>query len=148
VGRVGGCQDAASTPPPGLLRFRRVHINVNPRMRKIEFYQTRSGRSPVAEFVRSLSAEPKRKLMWVLEQVQYEEPVPPEYFKKLPGTDGLWEVRARFGGIAMRLIGFFDGPHLVVLVSAFSKKTRRTPPTEIQVAHARKQEYLRRKDKG
>lgn len=117
-------------------------------MREIRFYRTWTGRSPVAEFIRSLSAKQKRKLLWVLQQVEEQEPVPPEYFKKLPGTDGLWEVRAQFGGDAMRLLGFFDGSVLVVLVSGFAKKTAQTPRSEIDRAHARRQEYFRRKERG
>jgi phage-related protein len=113
-------------------------------MREIRFYRTWSGRSPVSEFIRSLSPGQKRKVTWALRQVQFVEQVPGEYFKKLPGTDGLWEVRAQFAGDAFRLLGFFDGPALVV-VSGFEKKTQRTPQGEIDLAHARKQEYLERK---
>jgi phage-related protein len=117
-------------------------------MREIRFYRTWTGRSPVGEFIRSLSAKQQRKLIWVLKQVESQEQVASEYFKKLSGSADLWEVRAQFGGDAMRLLGFFDGPRLVILVSGFAKKTQQTPSSEIDVAHARKQEYLRRKDRG
>lgn len=135
----------ASTPPPGLLRFYRVHINVNLGMREIVLYRTHSGRSPVSEFIRSLSREQKEKVTAVLRRLERDGRVPPQYFKKLHGTDGLWEVRAEVRGDGFRLLGFFDGPVLVVLVSGFAKKTEQVPRSEIGTAHARRQEYFRRK---
>ncbi len=115
-------------------------------MREIEFYRTWNGRSPVAEFIRSLSREQKGKVAAVLRRVEREERVPLQYFKKLHGTDGLWEVRAEVRRDAFRLLGFFDGPVLVVLVSGFAKKTEQIPRMEIATAHSRRQEYFRRKE--
>jgi len=49
--------------------------------------------------------------------------VPERYLKKLAGTVDLWEIRAQAGGNSYRLLGFFDGPTLLILTSGFSKKT-------------------------
>lgn len=117
-------------------------------MREIRFYRTWSGRSPVSEFIRSLSAVQKRKVAWVLKKVRNDERVSSEHFKKLKGTHALWEVRLQVENDAFRFLGFFDGRSIVVLVSAFAKKTQRTPQAEIDLAHARKQEYFRRKGNG
>jgi phage-related protein len=81
----------------------------------------------------------------MLRRVESDGRVPQQYFKKLTGTDGLWEIRAETGGDAFRFLGFFDGASLVVLVSAFAKKSEQTPKGEIALAHARRQEYFRRK---
>jgi phage-related protein len=117
-------------------------------MRKLLFHRTGNGRSPVSEFIRSLSTEQKGKVTWVLRRVERDERVSSQYFKKLQGTDGLWEVRVEAGRDAFRLLGFFDGPVLVVLVSGFAKKTEQTPRSEIDTAHVRRQEYFRRKEWG
>lgn len=114
-------------------------------MREIEFYRTRSGRSPVEEFLRGLDAGQAGKVDWVLRLVRGMEDVPAQYFKKLSGTDGLWEVRVRHGGDAFRMLGFLDGPTLVVLVSAFAKKTGQTPKLEIELAQQRRRDYLGRR---
>ena len=71
--------------------------------------------------------------------------MPRQYFKKLVGTDDIWEVRIEFGGDIFRLLGFFDKGNLVVLTNGFTKKTQRTPANEIAVAEKRKKEYLARK---
>ena len=114
-------------------------------MREIRFYRSASGRSPVEDFFDSLSAKQAQKVLWVLRLIEEMEVVPAQYFKKLPGTDGLWEARAQHGGEAFRLLGFLDGPRVVVLVSGFSKKTDALPRHEIAVAEERKREYISRK---
>jgi phage-related protein len=114
-------------------------------VREIRFYKTRSGRSPIQEFLRTLSGPQMKKIFWVFHMVEERPVVDPKYFKKLVDTEGLWEVRVQYGGDEFRLLGFFDGAQLVVLVSAFAKKTEKTPPLEIRLAENRKREYLNRK---
>lgn len=70
-----------------------------------------------------------------------------QYFKKLTATDDLWEVRAQHGGDTFRLLGFFDGPRLLVVVSGFAKKAERVPRQEVALAEERRREYLGRKGK-
>ncbi len=115
-------------------------------MREIRFYRTASGRSPVEEFLDSLSGKQAQKVVWVLRLVEELDSVPAQYLKKLVGTEELWEVRAQHGGDTFRLLGFFDGARLVVLVSGFAKKTQRTPPQEIARAEERRRDYLSRKE--
>ena len=114
-------------------------------MREIRFYRTASGRSPVEEFLDSLSGNQAKKVIWVLSLVEEMEVVPLQYFKKLSGTEDLWEVRAQQAGDAFRLLGFFDGPQLIVLVSGFAKKSEKIPRQEIALAHDRKRDYIGRK---
>ena len=124
--------------------FRRVHTNVNLAMREIEFYVTASGRCPVMEFIESLPSRSAEKVGWVLDAIRGMQVVPAQYLKKLPGTDGLWEVRAQVGGNAYRLLGFFDGGRLIVLVSGFAKKTEEVPARELDTAQQRRQDYWER----
>lgn len=81
----------------------------------------------------------------MLRLVEELDRVPELYLKKLSGTEGLWEVRVQHGGDTFRLLGFFDGPQLVVLVSAFAKKSQKTPQREIGRAEERKRDYLNAK---
>ena len=71
--------------------------------------------------------------------------VPQQYFRKLVNTEDIWEVRVKAGRDIFRLLGFFDGPKLVILDHAFAKKTQKTPRAEIDLAERRKREYFRRK---
>ena len=114
-------------------------------MRTIQFYRTESGKCPVEEFLDSLSDKHTRKVTWVLRLVERMDRVPEQYLKKLVGTDHLWEIKAQFGGNSYRLLGFYDGAVLMVLTSGFSKKQQKTPIREIELAEARRLNYLRRK---
>jgi phage-related protein len=77
--------------------------------------------------------------------VENQTRVPIEYFKKLTGTSGLWEVRIQSGSDIFRLLGFMDEGKLVVLTNGFTKKSQKTPANEIQIAELRKTDYLQRK---
>lgn len=68
-----------------------------------------------------------------------------QYFKKLAGSEDIWEVRVQFGSDIFRLLGFFESGSVLVLTNGFSKKTQKTPPQEIALAIRRKHEYLARK---
>jgi len=114
-------------------------------MREIRFYRSESGACPVEEFLDSLSGKQSQKVTWVLQLIEEMEIIPARYFKKLVNTDGLWEVRVQAGNNIFRLLGFLDGNQLVVLNHGFQKKTQKTPKKEIQVAEARKKDYLNRR---
>lgn len=117
-------------------------------MRRINFFSTDSGSSPVQEFLDTLTDKQAEKILWVLRLVREYEQVPRQYFKKLINTDGLWEVRATHGGNTYRLIGFFDGEQLIILTNGFQKKSQKTPKKEITLAQKRKKIYLARKKNG
>lgn len=114
-------------------------------MRKIIFYRTISGNSPVEEFLDSLNSKQAQKVAWVLQLVEDLERVPPQYFKKLEGTDDLWEIRAQFGGNTFRILGFFDGASLIIVCHGFVKKTQKTPQEDIKTAQQRKKDYFNRR---
>jgi phage-related protein len=109
---------------------------------EIQFYRTAAGACPVEEFLDSLGAKQAQKVLWVLRAVRELPRVPQQYFKKLEGTDNLWEVRAEFGGDAFRLLGFWDEGRLIILTNGFAKKTQKTPEREIALAEQRKRDYL------
>jgi phage-related protein len=114
-------------------------------MRAILYYRTWSGRSPVEEFIHSLPEKPRARVVAALDVIERADTVLPGLFKKLSGTDGLWEIRVQHAGDTFRLLGFLDGPRIVVLVSGFAKKTRKVPVAEISLAQERRREYERRK---
>ena len=116
-------------------------------MREIIFYRTESGKSPVEDFIDSLTAKQAQKVAWVLRIIEELDSVPVQYFKKLVGTDDIWEVRVQMGGDIIRLLGFLYGSRFVVLTNGFAKKTRKTPPKEIALAEQRKRGHLNRSKK-
>ena len=116
-------------------------------MHEIIFYRTESGNSPVEEFLDSLTGKQTQKVAWVLRLIEELDSVPRQYFKKLPGTDDIWEVRVQIGGDTIRLFGFDFGSGFVVLTNGFVKKTRKAPPREITLAEQRKRDYINRSKK-
>lgn len=114
-------------------------------VRTIQFYQTPAGKCPVENFLDSLPDRQAQKVAWVLRLVERCDVVPQQYFKKLVGTEELWEIRAQIGGNRYRFLGFFDGPTLLILTSGFSKKQQKIPVREIELAHQRRTDYLQRR---
>ena len=113
-------------------------------MREVVFYRTDSGACPVEEFLDSLSAKQAQKVTWVLGLIEDLEVVPVKFFKKMTGTDGLWEIRVQSGSNIFRVLGFMEKDSLLVLNHAFQKKTQKTPRKEIAIAEARKKDHLLR----
>ncbi|HLF83021.1 MAG TPA: type II toxin-antitoxin system RelE/ParE family toxin [Blastocatellia bacterium] len=113
-------------------------------MRSVVFYRTESGAAPIEDFLDSLSSKQAQRVAWVLRLIEDIDSVPAQYFKKLPGTQDIWEVRVQVGSDIIRLLGFLFGSGSLILTNGFAKKTRKTPPREIALAEQRKREYLNR----
>ena len=113
--------------------------------REIRFYRTESGKCPVEQFIDSLRGKQAQKVTWVLSLIEELDSIPSRYFKKLVNTEDLWEARIDFGRDTVRLLGFFDGNLIVVLVHGFAKKSQKLPKQAIALAHERKRDYFRRK---
>ncbi len=91
-------------------------------MREVDFYKNRSGKSPINDFLDSLSGKQVQKITWVLEIIEELQIVPKQYFKKLINTDDIWEVRVISSSNIFRLLGFFDGGNLVIAYEWFCKE--------------------------
>jgi len=108
------------------------------------FYRTESGSCPVETFLDSLSSKQAQKVTWVMRLIEELEIVPVKFFKKMSGTDDLWEVRVRSGNEIFRILGFIEFGNLLILNHAFQKKTQKTPKKEILIAETRKKDCLLR----
>jgi phage-related protein len=106
----------------------------------------KTGKSPVEEFFDSLTNKQFEKIAFVLDLIEQIDIVPRKYFKKLKGTDDIWEVRVQHGNIIFRILGFFDGNNLLILNHVFVKKAQKTPNKEIAVAEKGKRNYFKQKD--
>ncbi|HTG13901.1 MAG TPA: type II toxin-antitoxin system RelE/ParE family toxin, partial [Blastocatellia bacterium] len=84
-------------------------------MRNIGFYRAESGASPIEEFLDSLSGKQAQRVAWVLRLIEEIDSVPAQYFKKMAGTEDIWEVRVQSGTDTIRLLGFLFGSHSLVL---------------------------------
>jgi len=116
-------------------------------MIEIKFYKKSNGKCPIEKFLDSLTANQAQKATWVLQVIEELPKVPTTYLKKLVNTDDIWEVRLKLGNNTFRLLGFFDGPELIILNHAFQKKTQKTPKRDIKLAEERKRDYFERRKK-
>ena len=113
-------------------------------MKKIKFYKALSGKSPIEDFLDSLSSKEAQKVVWVLRLIEEMESVSTKFYKQLSNSDGIIEVRAQIGKNNFRLLGFEHRDTFVILTNGFKKKDQKVPKSEILLAQQRKNEYLSR----
>lgn len=101
-----------------------------------------SGKSPIEEFLDSLSSKEAQKVVWVLQLIEEMEQISTKYYKHLVNTDGIIEIRIQVAKNHFRLLGFEHNGVLVILTNAFKKKDQKVPKSEINLAQQRKKEYL------
>ena len=111
-------------------------------MKEIVFYKLKSGKSPIEEFLDTLSSKEAQKVIWVLQLIEEADTVSTKFYKNLTSSDGIVEVRVQHGTNHIRLLGFEDNGTFVVLTNAFRKKDQKVPKKEIVLAQERKREYL------
>ena len=108
---------------------------------EIEFYQLSNGREPAKEFLMGLEVKIRAKMADTISLLQdngYELREP--YSKHL--TDGIFELRAKVGSNATRVLYFFYVNRHIILTNGFVKKTQKTPAGEIEKAKRYRADYL------
>ena len=115
--------------------------------RTVTFYKTGDGKCPIQDFLDSLPGKVAQKVTWVLKLIEDMDVVPATYFKKLTGTEDIWECRIVFGSNAYRIFCFFAGNSVVVLTHGFVKKSQKTPKAEIEKAQYYRRDFLERRKK-
>lgn len=100
------------------------------------------------DFLESISLAARKKITYNIRRVMGGE-INNELFKKLENTDGIWEFRTKYSGIAYRLFSFWDTETetLVIATHGIIKKTQKTPSKEIAKAERLKQIYFEKKAK-
>jgi phage-related protein len=97
------------------------------------------------DFYNKQDTKVKRKIDWTVTMIQTTRIVPEKFLKHLTNSDGLWEVRVSANNGIFRMFCFFDKGNLVVLLSGFQKKTKKTPKSELNKAERLKNEYYENK---
>jgi len=102
--------------------------------------------SPQAqEFKDTLGRKEQKKIDFVIDKV--EMGFFGDWFKKMSGSDDIWEFTVDFNGVFHRLLAFFDTTDkedpLIITTHGFKKKTNKTPKNELEKAQALKKKYFR-----
>ena len=113
-------------------------------MMEIVFYETKDGKKPVNDFLHSLEAKMRVKMVQTISMLKvYGYELREPYSKPL--EDGIFELRAQTGGNASRVLYFFVVDGRAVLTHGFLKKRQKTPRREIERAKKYREDYLSRK---
>lgn len=86
------------------------------------------------DFLLALDIRTQNKIHKIISLLETMDRVPSNYIKLISGTKGLYEARVQLGNNIWRIFCFFDEGNLVILLNVFTKKTQRTPTSEIEKA--------------
>jgi phage-related protein len=105
------------------------------------YYRTVGGSSPVGDYLASLEADDRDKVRAAMALVAREGRASGRHLR-----GDIYEVRVASEGRAFRVLFSAEGHRQCVLLalSAFEKKSRKTPPDEIDLAEARLRAWRRR----
>ena len=113
---------------------------------EVEFYESENGDQPAKNFLLSIDKKMRAKMVMVISILQDNgQELREPYSKYL--TDGIFELRAKFGSDIMRILYFFNIDRHVILTCGFIKKTQKTPQKEIIKAEGIRRKYFEYKNK-
>lgn len=113
-------------------------------MWKVVFCRSKDGKAPFEDHLDGLDAGMRAKTLRSVQLLRTEGPRLREPDTK-PLGDGLFELRTTFGGLQGRSIFFFFDGQSIVITHGFLKKTRKTPPRELERARRLRTSYLRQR---
>ncbi len=109
---------------------------------KIDFYLTSSGRNVIDEFVRSLTPQDQGRFVEVYKGIQAQGlGCPTVQFRQLQGK--LWEIKYSAPGGKYRIAYVLMEAGRMVWLHMFKKKTRKTPPNDLDLALRRMEDVLK-----
>ena len=102
------------------------------------FYRSETGTEPVREWLASLSKADRRIIGVDIATVEYGWPVGMPTCRPL--GRGLWEVRSSLPSKRISRVLFCVAQAHMVLLHGFTKKSQKTPKSDIEIARARQKE--------
>lgn len=112
----------------------------------VVFYEKEDGTKPALEYINSLPVKMRARIYKIaalleIDGTQLRMPYS-EYLK-----DGIFQIRAQQEGNIARVLYFFSIGKTIVLTNGFTKKTSKTPPSEIELAKKYRADFERREAK-
>ncbi len=106
---------------------------------RVIFYRSANGVEPVREWLQELRKEDRRIIGEDIKTAQFGWPLGMPLIRKM--DKGLWEVRSNITDSIARTF-FTVEKGTMVLLHGFIKKSKETPPRELQVARRRLRNLL------
>lgn len=106
----------------------------------VEYFEKSKGNYPAEKFILEQDIKMRAKLFKLLELLEAKgNELREPYSKHL--DDGIFELRAIQGSDITRILYFFVVGKKIILTHGFTKKTKRTPPSEIDRAKNYRTDY-------
>ncbi|MBI5413133.1 type II toxin-antitoxin system RelE/ParE family toxin [Candidatus Peregrinibacteria bacterium] len=107
----------------------------------IYYSRTGSLKSPTKDYIYALSFKEKRKIFSYIDMIcERDGKLPVPFAKHI--YEKLWELRIRYGNRRHRILYFIAPDRKIVLLSAFLKKSQKTPRSEIEKAYSYYIDYI------
>ena len=109
-------------------------------MPNVIFYREEDGSTPMLDWLDHLPQKARAQCIGKIELLEargHELRRPHADYLR----DGIYELRARRGGVQYRMLYFFHGRAAVVLSHGITKQESAVPPMEIERARRRKQAF-------
>lgn len=101
---------------------------------KVNFFRQESGREPVRDWLKSMSAEERKLIGEDIKTVQWGWPLRMPLVRNL--GEGLWEIRTDLRGRIARII-FCIRDDNIVLLHGFIKKAQEIPKRDLELVRDR-----------
>ena len=116
-----------------------VHINVPGDRKRLPavFYRTAAGPEPVREWLKGLPRADRLAIGEDIKDLEFSWPIGMPLCRNM--GQGLWEVRSQLRDRIGRVL-FCVFEEQMVLLHGFIKKSRKTPPADLELALQRKRD--------
>ncbi len=109
----------------------------------VSFYDLPDGTFPAYDFIEAQSVKMSAKIYWTIDLLEEFGPQLRSPYSK-PLGDGIFELRSEIGSDITRVLYFFVLDKKAILTHGFTKKTPKTPRSEISRAKKYRAEYMSR----
>lgn len=106
----------------------------------VVFFLTAAKREPVREWLKSLDREDRKVIGEDIKLVQFRWPLGLPLVQKI--EPDLWEVRSRLPGNRIARVLLTVQGHEMALLHGFIKKSQKAPMQDLNLARARKKQWL------
>ncbi len=98
------------------------------------FYKSLTGKEPVRDWLLGLEKVDRKTIGEDVATLEFSWPVGKPKCSPMKGTRGLYEVRSNISGGRIARVFFVLIGNRMVLLHGFIKKTRKTPPKDLDLA--------------
>ncbi len=130
----------------GDLEIQNINVTLKLQFQMDTLRQIIAYKNHFEDFLLALDIRTQNKIHKIISLLETMDRVPSNYIKLISGTKGLYEARVQLGSNIWRIFCFFDEGNLVILLNGFTKKTQRTPKSEIDKAKILMRSYYLEKN--